>query len=725
MAAAPSDVLHDEDATTKRGIFMEACERLKIGSETESENRILGINALNFNNGEQWDADIANNRKIDHRPALTINHTATFTRRIKNTLRQQRPRIKVHPTGGGARVEDANVIGSLIRHIETLSTASVAYDTGVESAVDIGWGYWRIKGEFVDNKSFNQELKIVPIRNSFTVYMDPGSIMPAGEDQTWCIITELMTRREYKRKYPKAKNVEWQADAPGDMTLDWENKEMIRLAEYYRIHEVPDTLFMMSDGRTALKSELPSEESMAASGWTFALNLKGQPIQRPTTRREVQWFRINGREVVEERSTAAATRTGDPANGPIPGRFIPVIRCEGNVLDVNGRVHRKGMIQDMMDPAKMFNYWRSAQTERYALAPKAPWVAAEGQLDGHPEWHDANQKSYSVLVYKPTTGPDGMTLLPPPQRQMPAQIEAGMTEAAAGAQADLMAVAGMPMENPEIQSRIVSGNKHLQRRQGMQDLVHFQYYDKQTLAIMWTGIVLLEMIPYYYDTERMQRIIGEDGQPSVVQINPSEGGEETAIYRIKNNLDVGRYDVVMDTGPGYATKREEGTEAVLGLLGTPLAEPIVKTGADIVVRNMDFAGADELADRLVVSNPEGMEKVLEGLPKQAQTIVQSLLAEKQQMQQVIQQQALEIKYQGQIKAAELDAKTKIEAAKLEVLEGKSKRDDATKRYDTDVDSTTRRDVAEIGAAAQLLNSQQESRQEEKMADKLIERGVNK
>jgi hypothetical protein len=725
MSAVPSDLPHDKDATTDKGIFMEAQERLKIGSELESENRILGINALNFRNGEQWDADIANNRKIDHRPALTINHTNTFCQKLKNTLRQQRPRIKVHPTGGGARVEDANVIGSLIRHIEALSNASVAYDTGVESAVDIGWGYWRVKGDYVDNKSFDQELKIVPIRNSFTVYMDPNSIMPAGEDQEWCLITQLMTRREYKRKYPRAPNVEWQADAPGDMTLDWENKEMIRLAEYYRIHEVPDTLFMMNDGRTAFKSELPSEESMAASGWTFALNLRGEPISRPSTRREVQWFRINGREVIEERSSAEAKRTGDPAKGPIPGRFIPVIRCEGNVLDVNGRVHRKGMIQDMMDPAKMFNYWRTAQTERYALAPKAPWVAAEGQLDGHPEWHDANQKSYSVLVYKPVTGPDGMNVLPPPQRQMPAQIEAGMTEAAAGAQADLMAVAGMPLENPEIQSRIVSGNKHLQRRQGMQDLVHFQYYDKQTLAIMWTGIVLLELIPYYYDTERMQRIIGEDGLPTVVKINPSEGGEETAVYRVKNNMEVGRYDVVMDTGPGYATKREEGSEAVLGLLGTPLAEPIVKTGADIVVRNMDFAGADELADRLVVSNTEGLQKVLEGLPKQAQTIVQSLLAEKQQMQQVIQQQALEIKYQGQIKAAEIEAKTKIEAAKLEVAEGKSKRDDETKRYDTDVDSMTRRDVAEIGAAAQLLNSQQESKQEEKMADKLIERGVSK
>lgn len=711
MAAAPDQLKFERDATNDEDILLEARERFKIAEEAEGINRKNGVNALNFLNGDQWDTNIKNDRTTTNRPALTINHANTFVQKLKNTLRQQRPRIKVHPTGGGARVETATVIGGIIRDIENSSNASVAYDAGVERAIDVGWGYWRILGDYINSKSFDQELKIAPIRNSFTVYMDPASVMPAGEDQTWCIISQVMPRREYRRKNPNEPNVDWQEGATGDDTLDWENKETIRLAEYYRIHEVADTLFLMTDGRTAFKSELPKEESMAAAGWTFARDRNGNPIQRRTTRKQVEWYQINGRRVIDFRV--------------IPGRFIPVIRCEGNVLDVNGKVHRKGMVQDMMDPARMFNYWRTAQTERYALAPKAPWVAAEGQLDGHPEWHDANQKSYSVLVYKPMLFPDAQTPVPPPQRQQPAQIEAGMTEAAMGAQSDLMAVAGMPLDNPEIQARVVSGNKHLQRRQGMQDLVHYQFYDKQTLAIMWTGIVLLELMPHYYDTKRMQRIIGEDGLPSMVEINPETPNESNAIFNIKKNLDpeVARYDIVMDTGPGYATKREEGTEAVLGLLGTPLAEPIVKSGADIVVRNMDFAGADELADRLAVDNPEGMQKIVDGLPKQAQTIVKSLMSQNQQMQQVIQQQQLEIKYHGQIKAADRDAKVKMEAAKLEVANEKSIRDDATKRFDTEIDASTRRDVAEIGAAAQLLNSHLESRQEEKMADKLIERGV--
>lgn len=691
---------NDKLAQTDEDIFKEACERLRICSDAESENRIEGLNALNFRDGEQWDADIANNRKIDGRPALTINHTNTFCRRVENTLKQQRPRIKCHPVGDGAQVEDANVVNGLIRHIETLSNASVAYDAGGTSAINIGWGYWRIVSEYIDERSFDQELKILPIRNTFTVYMDPAAVMPAGEDQQWCIISEKMKRTEYKRKYPKAKNCEWQTDSPGDQTLDWESKEEIRLAEYYRIYEVPEILYQMKDGSVRFKSELPAPEIMAATGNLPALGQDGKPIMRKSSRLTVQWFRINGREIVDRRT--------------IPGRYIPVIRCEGNVLDVNGRIKRKGMVKDLMDPARMFNYWRTAQTERYALTPKAPWVVAEGQIEGHPEWQQANQKSFSTLIYKPIAGPDGTTALPPPQRVPPAAVEAGMSEAAQGAQGDLMSVAGMPPENPEITTKIISGNKYLQRQQGMQDLVHWHYYDNQTLAIRWTGYILLEQIPYYYDTARMQRIIGDDGIPQMVGINqPTPMPDNPAIMEVKNNLQLGRYDIVMDTGPGYQTRREEGAESMLNLLATPLAEPIVKMGADLIVRNMDFSGAEDLADRLVTTNDAGMKKAIQSLPKQAQAIVQSLQQKIQEQQQTIQNQAMEIKY-----------KATIEEAKITAGREKTDKEDKTKRLDIHTKAITARDVAEIHGATQLLNTNTEAEHDRRAARDLIDNAVN-
>jgi hypothetical protein len=707
MSANPKDTLLDKDATTEEDIFLEACARQKLAEENEGDNRERALQATAFRNSKQWPDDIYNQRaNVEKRPTLTINHTNTFVRRYKNQLRQQRPRIKCHPTGGGARVEDAEIITGLIRHIEMLSNASVSYDMGADASCDGGWGYWRIVGDFIAPNSFDQELIIKPVANTFTVYDDPMSIMPAGEDRKFLLITEEMSRAEYKRRYPRADNVEWDAAAPGDQDAQrWESKFKIRLAEYYRIHEVADTLVLMTDGRGHFKSQMPSEETMLASGFRPALDKEGKQITRPTTRRQVQWFRINGKKVVDKRN--------------LPGKYIPVIRMEAEKTVLNGQVYRKGMVEDMMDPARMFNYWRSSETERYALSPKAPWVMAEGQDEGHPEWDDANTRSYSRLIYKPVTDAAG-NALPPPQRQPATPIEAGFAQAAQSAQLDLMSIAGMQPENPELQAKVIGGNKYLQRRQGMQDLTHYHIYDNQTYSIMWTGIILLDLIPHYYDTQRMQRIIGDDGVPKMVEIN---NPESDAVYRVKTNLEMGRYDVVMDTGPDYGTKREEGTEALIGLLGTPMGQKVSDLASDLVIRGMNFYGAQDVADRLAPSTPEGMKKAVEGLPKQAQAIVGALQMQVQNLQQVVQQQALEIKYgmsKEQLRQVEESKRT---AAKIESDNNKAQMQDETARYKTDVDSVTKRDVAEIGAAAQLLNSQQESREEERMADKLIANGV--
>lgn len=707
----------DKLAVTEEDIFKEAQARLEISSTATSEDRIRAIEDLEFLNGEQWDDDIRNDRRISKRPALTINHTQTYVRRVENTLKQQRPRIKCHPIGGGADIEDAKVVNGIIRHIETLSNASVAYDAGGGSAIKIGWGYWRIIGEYCDEKSFDQELKIKPIRNTFTVYDDPDSVMPAGEDRKWCILSEMMKRTEYKLKYPNATNADFQGDAPGDANM-WDNKEEIRLAEYYRIVQVADTLYQLEDGTGMLKSEFDAHEKLNKGAFKIKI-VNGKPVSRETLRNQVEWYRINGREVIDRRE--------------LPGRYIPIIRCEGNVEDINGKITRSGMVRDLKDPARMYNYWRTAETERYALAPKAPWVMAEGQADGHPEWDSANQTSYSRLEYKPVTGPDGISVLPPPQRQAPVQVESGMSEAAQGAEHDLASVAGYMPENPQERAAIVSGNKYLQRRQGMADLVHWHYYDNQTYSIMMTGVMLLDLMPWYYDTARMQRIVGEDGIPQMVGINQQQE-VSPGVMEVKNNLTLGKYDVVMDTGPGFQTKREEGAEALINLLSTPLAEPIVKVGSDLIVRNMDFYGADDLADRLVPLNPEGMDKTIEQLPQQAKSIIAAMQSQLKQAQDTIQQQAMELKYkmgvetmkdEGQTKRKlmEVTAKAHDTEVTAETADKNSQRDYDGWREEVHINANVKKDVAEIQAAASLLNTRAEAEADEKAAKRMIQAGT--
>jgi hypothetical protein len=696
--------LAERQAITRDDIFLEAKERFTIAESYESKNRKNGLDALRFRYQEQWEKGVRQQRVVEERPCLTVNHTDANCTRVQNQLRQQRPRIKCQPMGGAASEDKAKVINSLIRHIQNLSNAETAYDEGVRSAQDIGWGYWEILGRYCDPMSFDQDLIIKSVDNPFTCYDDPMAHTPCGEERKWFLITGKISRNEYKRKYPKAPNKEWNRAAIGDDNYEWENRDHVRLCRYFRIYEVPDTLVLMNDGRTALRSELPSEDVQQQMGWLPWVDPRtGKEKTRPTVRAQVQRFVLGGMEVLEKTD--------------LPGKYIPVVRCLGNQVNIEGEILRWGMVKNMMDPARMFNYWESAAAEMVALAPKAPWVAAEGQTDNYPEWNDANRRAYSKLIYTPTVEPTTGQLVPPPMRQPPTPVPEGQRNASQMALMNLVAMAGMPMENPIEQGRVVSGNKYMQRRQRERDLMHFQYSDNQALAVIWTGIILLDLIPYYYDTDRQQRLVGEDGTASMTRINaPSDSPDAQAqggIYQIAKNLEDGSYDIVMDAGPDYRTAQEEGAEGMLGILDTPLGPKVAERGADLVIRNMPWTGASELADRMLPDTPEGMKKVMEGMPPQAKSLVMSLQQQVQQLQQVTQQQALELKY-----------KSTIAAAQIESADAKSKRDDATKRLDIATKSETSRDVAEIHAATQLLNSQMESASEEGQADKLIAKGLD-
>jgi hypothetical protein len=686
-------------AVKEQDIWEEARDRLQIANEADADNCKRAKDAILFREGDQWEA---NPNIGEDEIELTINLTDAMVERVENNIRQQRPRGKVHPVGDGADVEIAEVINGIGRHIEVRSEASIAYDTAASQALDGGFGYFRIIAEYLNPRSFQKDLRILPIRNQFTVKMDPAAIMPHGGDQGWCLITTKMKRQEYRRRYPSAENAAWNDLGIDELRRDWDDKEEIRLAEYFRVREKPEKLYLIrgQGGQEFTKylSEMPRNP---ATGKLYSIDeaklwlaAKGFSIdgERDSVKRQVEWFRLNGLKVVERQQ--------------LPGTYIPVFRVEGKAKDIGGQVRRRGMVEPMMDAARMVNYGEVAKIKRLGLTPKAPWVAWEGQLDGHPEWDDANLKAYSVLTIKPVIieSSAGPVLLPAPVRQPPAQIEQGFSEFVQGMRSNLMAIAGMPNEpGQDQQGQVVSG-KAIQRRQYLSDQSHYQYYDKLTLSIAQCWRVMVEWIPVYFSEERMQRIIGEDSTPQMVKINeqnqdPSDTDENQAVKRVKNDLSVGVYDVVMDTGPGYETKREEGAENLIDLMKVaPLAEIIAKNGPDLVFRSIDHPYMQELADRLMATTPDGLEKIMEGLSGKAKNIVMALQKELQAAQQ--QNQALQQEVKSGLAKAHLAAVTK--AHEIDVTA-------RTKIHDTDSRDRTKLDVAEIGAAGRLMDSEAERR----------------
>jgi uncharacterized protein with GYD domain len=82
-------------------------------------------------------------------------------------------------------------------------------------------------------------------------------------------------------------------------------------------------------------------------------------------------------------------------------------------------------------------------------------------------------------------------------------------------------------------------------------------------------------------------------QPEAVRKMVNEQG--IVIEKIYNP-GVGKYDVKVTTGPSYLTKRQEAMEAMSQILqGSP---QLWAVAGDLFVKNMDWPGAQELAERL-------------------------------------------------------------------------------------------------------------------------------
>ncbi len=690
------DLFQGEPAQTDQEIVRECQERFRSAQASESSNREQAIFDKKFVNGEQWDTPIQQSRTLNDRPCLTINITGAIRNRIVNACRENRPRIVTHPVSDGADIQTSKVLNGLIRHIEYESGADYAYDAAIENAIDGGWGYIGLDHDFESPDSFDQKLKIIAYPNPFVCYMDPGSRLPDGSDMEWFLETTMMKRTEYRDRFGHIDNSGWVYQGRGDNLQNWSNKDEIRVGKYFRIERRKDKLILLSDGTKAFESEYNGKATVVHS--------------RETVRRFVVCYLLNAFKVLDKEL--------------IPGDYIPRVPVYGRRMDLDGKVDIKGVVRDLRDPARMYNYAQTAKTETYALQPKAPWLMPEGSMDGHEAaWRDANRKPIVSLEYKPIRLEDG-SYAPPPQRQIPPQPNAGFAEWGESTKADFLAVANMPHDpNQDLKGEVVSGIA-LRRRQGLADLGHFDFYDNLTRSLRHLGRIIMGQIPYFYDTTRMIRIVQEDGTPQTVTINEPQFNPQTqAIEKIKNDLTVGRYEVVVDTGPAYQTKREESAEAMMELLGTPLGEMVANTSGDLIVRAMDFPNADSVANRLIAAIPAAQMDQNSDMDPKAQAIIAGLQAQLKQANQKQMALELELHAKAGLEHMKQTAETDRLQMKLKSEEERAKLAAVTKTHDTHVRAVTEHDKAEITVAGQLLNTNLEAAHDRAAAKELATSAV--
>lgn len=650
-------------------IIETAKKRFKYAAEKWHDNKLKAIDDFKFRSGDQWPEEVKQDRESDGRPCLTINRIPQFVRQITNEQRQNRPSLRISPVDDKGDLETAKIYQGLVRNIWTSSNADLAIDTAFDHSATGGFGFFRVITDYVDPMSFDLEPKIERIADCMSVLIDPDIKLPDGSDAEYGFIFQDYTRDSFESEFPEAElctQSDWETLGHGDS--EWLDEDHVRVVEYlYKEYEDID-LVLLSDGSVFDKAEIQDQLP------------EGLEIinTRKTKVAIVKWCKLTSHEVLEETEWI--------------GSYIPIIPVFGEEIIVDGKRIFEGVVRHAKDPQRMYNYWKSTETETIALAPKAPYIGYAGQFEGfESQWQQANRKAYSYLEVNPTMINGAPA--PLPQRNISEPPVAAITQAAMLAADDMKATTGIYDSALGARSNEQSGVA-IQRRKLQAQTSNFHLIDNLTRSIRHCGKILLEIIPYIYDAPRVARIIGEEGNEEIVLLNQ--------IFQYKGkpkqfNLNVGKYDVICDTGPSFATKREEAAASIAEL--TRSYPQLMQVAGDLLVKNLDWPQSQEIAERLKKTLPPNIaadeNQGQAQLPPEAQ-------AQMQQMDQMIQQlnqQLLQAQEQIKIKAAELESKERIEFAKMEVDLQK----EAMKAAPNQAMELMLQEIAKINTRLQLLD----------------------
>ncbi len=600
--------------------------------------------------GNQWPEAIKKQREEEGRPCLTLNKLPQFIDQVIGDQLQNRPAIHVHPVEDSQGAKVSNVTGNqdydlaelyqyLIRNIEYTCNAEAHYDRAFQHAVEGGFGWLRVLTSYANDHTFDQDIKITSVKNRFAVLMDPDCVEPDCSDANYCFVSERMTLKKFRKKYPGKRTGDLSDADRGEYSW-WCGDDHIRVAEYFYRVPVTREVVLLSDGRTVFLDQIEG-----------ALQQLQQSDITITRRRKVETYKV-----MWEKITAY-----DVLEGPTEwvGSTIPVTPVLGKEITIGDKTYYRGLIRFAKDGQSMHNFWMSAATERVALAPKAPWTAPYEAIEGfEEEWAHANRENRSVLRYN--TLPNGDR----PQRQQPAQMPAAELQIAMSMTDEIKATIGIYDASVGDQGNETSGRAILARqRQG--DRGTFAYIDNLSKAIRRIGQILLEIIPKVYDTERVVRMRFEDESGDYVRINQvvlDTSGNEIKI----NDISAGRFDVTIKAGPSYQTQRMEAADSLMQFVqAMPAAGGVIM---DLIAKNMDWPGANEIAERLrkvlppgILSQKEMMEDSEGEEPPQPTPAEQAAMEMAQ-----LQSQAEQAKAQAEIAAAQ--AKTAEAQAKIAEIE---------------------------------------------------------
>ncbi len=659
---------------TTSPVVIEARERWQQCQSAESAMRASMLEAKKFRAGDQWPASIRIQREggasiegqaaQPPRPCLTIDRLSQPVRQISNAIRTANFAIQVIPNGAGANIDTAKLYEGIVRRIQTDCRDEAPVEWAAEGAIEAGLGWFRIRPVHCSNdvtalgpEIYDMELTFERITNSLTVYCDPHAKKPTRSDARFMFVTEDMSHAEFRRKYGTADYASLEEFSSTGDIAQWVTDKTVRVAEYWRVEDELVTVAQLPDGSIVRGEDIPEGIEPLRERQVSVPSVKMSVINAVQELKKFKW----------------------------PGSHIPLIPIIGEELNVDGTVLLRGVIQEGMDAQRMVNYTYSGAMETIALAPKARFIVADGQIDQYKSiWQNMNRYNYAYLPYTPTSL-NGDQVPAPHQEQAEPPIQA-MVMMMQKSEEAIKATTGLWDASLGNMPGRTSGRgiRYLQQ-QG--EMGQSNFPDNIHRALVYAGEQLIEVIPKYYDRPgRVLHILGDSQDVQDVMIRPTQNGQPAPLdpeaaqmaegMKMFFDPTAGKYAVTVEVGKGFATKRQESA-AILGEMITGLPPAIAASVTPAFIRMMDFPNAQEIADAAQRALPPELQ------PESEQPNPQALQAQLAQMGQQLQEMQ------------PLADKNKAELMKVQLQQ-----QEETKR--TEMELQSKKEIAIINQTAQLL-----------------------
>lgn len=535
--------------------------------------------------GAQWEGPIG--EQFENKPRFEVNKIHLSVIRIINEYRNNRIGVDFVSKDGSPDDGLAETCNGLYRADEQDSVADEAFDNAFEEGVGGGFGAWRLRTTYEDDEddeNEKQRIRFEPIYDAdSSVFFDLDAKKQDKSDAKYCFVLYSMTRDAYR--------AEWNDDPstwPKEIhqyEYDWDTPDVVYVAEYYRVEEVRETIriFATIDGeeerytQADFDADETLEETLMAVGTV-------EVRQKRVKRRRVHKYIMSGGGILED-------------SGYIAGKNIPIVPYYGKRWFVDNVERCMGHVRLAKDPQRLKNMQLSKLGEISALSSVEKPILVPEQVIGHQAmWAEDNIRNYPYLLVNPITGPNGeMQAAGPVAYTKSSDIPPAMAALLQLTEQDMAEILGNSQQADKMVSNI--SGKAVELIQTRLDMQSFIYMTNMAKAMRRCGEIWLSMAKDVYVEEgRKMKSLDQMDQVGTVELMKPIIDSETGELVYENDLSKATFDVSVDVGPSFTSRREATVRALTGMMQVTTDPETQMILQSMAIMNMDGEGIGDIKD---------------------------------------------------------------------------------------------------------------------------------